>query len=82
MAKSPIPILLILLLMKNRGNSRSPLLGSLELESFLDNAHTMLDTLDKVSSISQSGIAENLGSMSAGLPDMKKIMEIVEKLPL
>lgn len=77
MAANPIPILLVLFLLKNRGGMQSGnrLIGSLELESFLDNARTMLNTLDKISGFAAAGIQSEL-------PDMKKVMEIVEKIPL
>ena len=75
MANNPIPIILVILLLKNRGGLNAPMLNSLQLESFLDNAHTMLNTLDKLNSFAQS-------DLSSSLPDMKKMMEIVEKLPL
>ena len=46
-----------------------------ELESMLDNAHSMIHTIEKL-----RGFAQVSGQGS--LPDMKKMMEIVEKLPL
>lgn len=75
MTKSPIPILLIFLLLRNRGGFHPPVITALELESTLDNVRSLLNTLDKVNGFAQSGIASSL-------PDMKKMMEIVEKLPL
>lgn len=77
MATNPIPILLVIFLLKNRGNLNvnPAAFSSLELESFLDNARTMLNTLDKISSLAESGAISSL-------PDMKKMMEIVEKIPL
>lgn len=75
MAGNPIPIILILVLLKNRGGFHQPSISSLELESFLDNAHSMLNALEKISGFAQSGLANSL-------PDMKKILEIVEKFPM
>lgn len=77
MANSPIPLILIFLFMKNRNNIniRPPVINTLELESFLDNCRTVLNTVDKI-----NGFTSGIGQTS--LPDMKKIMEIVEKLPL
>ncbi len=79
MAKNPnpIPIIVVLLLLTNRGGLRlsPPVFNTLELESMLDNAHNMLHTIEKLNGFAQSG-------MASSLPDMKKMMEIVEKLPL
>ncbi|MEE0741367.1 MAG: hypothetical protein ACLRWH_10545 [Emergencia sp.] len=77
MATNPIPIILVVLLLKNRNglNLNPAMFNSLELESFLDNARTMLNTIDKINGFAQSGVASSL-------PDMKKMMEIVEKIPL
>jgi len=80
MAKNPnpIPILAVLFLLKNKngGMRLSPALPSaLELESMLDNAHSMIHMIEKLNGLAQSGA-------QASLPDMKKMMEIVEKLPL
>ena len=78
MAKNPIPILVVLLLLKNKNGGaglRPPVLNTLELESMLDNAHSMIHTIEKLGSLAQVGAG-------ASLPDMKKMMEIVEKLPL
>ena len=78
MGNNPIPIIVILLLLKNkRGgmNINPPVINTLELESFLDHAKTMLHTIDQISGFAQSGGASSM-------PDMKKMMEIIEKLPL
>ncbi len=75
MPNNPIPIILIFLLIKKRSGFHPPVINTLELESFLDNARTMLNTIDKINGFAQSGAASSL-------PDMKKMMEIVEKLPL
>ena len=56
-------------------NNPIPILNTLELESMLDNAHSMIHTIEKL-----RGFAQVSGQGS--LPDMKKMMEIVEKLPL
>lgn len=80
---NPIPIILILLLLKNSSGSASgfhpPIINTLALESLLDNAHSLLHTIEKLNSFAQSGA---LSSLPSSLPDMKKMMEIVEKLPL
>jgi hypothetical protein len=73
---NPIPILLILFLLKSRSGGLSPpAINTLEIESFLDGCRTMLNVVDKVNHFAQGG------GMSS-LPDMKKMMEIVENLPL
>lgn len=77
MANNPIPILVIFVLLKNRNALQGkPLhLESLQLESLVDNLHTAIHAYEKVSNFSHGELASNL-------PDMKKIMEIVEKIPL
>ena len=125
MVNNPIPIILVLAAISRRGALPLPppgALNTLELEAFLDNARTCINTIDKLNGIARSGLGNlgnlsNLGSLSsladlaadAGssgggdygggsggrgsggnggngggrtLPDMKKIMEIVENLPL
>lgn len=80
MAKNinPIPIIAVIFLLKQKGGGlrlNPPAINTLELESMLDNAHSMLHTIEKINGLAQSGVASSL-------PDMKKMMEIVEKLPL
>lgn len=72
---NPIPIILVLFVMKNKNNIKPPVINTLELESFLDNARTVLNTIDKINGFTQGGGLSNL-------PDMKKMMEIVDNLPL
>lgn len=75
MANNPLPIIVVLILLKNKGNLHTPALGSLELEAFIDNARSLLNTVDKINGFAQMGGTK-------ALPDMKKLMEIVEKIPL
>lgn len=131
MVNNPIPIILVLAAISRRGALPLPppgALNTLELEAFLDNARTCINTIDKLNGIAHSGLGNlgnlsNLGSLSSladlaadagssgggdyvggsgsrgsggsggngggsgngggrALPDMKKIMEIVENLPL
>ena len=74
---NPLPVIAVLFLLKNGGNlrQRMPSVSTLQLESMLDNAHSMLHTLKKLGSFVQN-------SSQVSLPDMKKMMEIVEKIPL
>ena len=74
---NPLPVIAVLFLLKNGGNlrQRMPSVITLQLESMLDNAHSMLHTLEKLGSFVQN-------SSQVSLPDMKKMMEIVEKIPL
>lgn len=74
---NPLPVIAVLFLLKNSGNLRLriPSVSALQLEAMLDNAHSMLHTLEKLSSFAQN-------SSQVSLPDMKKMMEIVEKIPL
>ena len=71
---NPIPIILVLFVLK-KSNIQPPVINTLELESFLDNARTVLNTIDKINGFTQGGGLSNL-------PDMKKMMEIVDNLPL
>lgn len=107
MVNNPIPIILVLAVISRRRGLSAPALGgfggpgSLELEAFLDNARTCINTIDRLNGIAHSGpaVLSSLGNVAAltgggsgtgggntggsgGLPDMKKIMEIVENLPL
>lgn len=78
MTNNPIPIIVIILLLKNRsGINTSALntLNSLQLESLLDNIHTAIHALEKLNSFSHSDLVSSL-------PDMKKMLEVVEKMPL
>lgn len=74
---NPLPVIAVLFLLKNGGNlrQRMPSVSTLQLESMLDNAHSMLHTLEKLTNLVQN-------SSQVSLPDMKKMMEIVEKIPL
>ena len=72
---NPIPIILVLFVLKNKSTIQPPVINTLELESFLDNARTILNTIDKINGFTQGGGLSNL-------PDMKKMMEIVDNLPL
>lgn len=74
---NPLPVIAVLFLLKNGGNLRQriPSVSTLQLESMLDNAHSMLHTLEKLTNLVQN-------SSQVSLPDMKKMMEIVEKIPL
>ncbi len=74
MHSNPIPIILLFLFLKNHQGIQIPAISTLQLESLLDNARMMLNAYDKLNGFMQSG--------SASVPDMKKVMEIVEKLPL
>jgi len=75
MQNNPFPLIMILLLLKNRANLNLNGLNTLQIESMLDNLHTMIHTMEKISSFAQSDLASSL-------PDMKKMLEAVEKIPL
>lgn len=74
---NPLPVIAVLFILKNSGSLRHriPSVSTLQLESMLDNAHSMLHTLEKLNNLAQN-------SSQLSLPDMKKMMEIVEKIPL
>ncbi len=75
MPKNSIPILLLLLFLSKRADFSGPGFQTLELDAFFDNARTLLNLMDRLNNLSQDGI-------SSSLPDMKKVMELVEKLPI
>ena len=78
MSNNPIPIIVILLLLKNKnafGSTVPTALNSLQLESLIDNLHTTIHAIEKLNNFSHSDLASSL-------PDMKKMLEVVEKLPL
>ena len=75
MTKNPFLIICLFLLLRNQSGSLRPALSSLELESLIDQVHTMIHTVEKVNSFAHTDFA-------AALPDMKKMMEVVEKIPL
>ena len=82
MSNYSLPVLILFLLLKNRNSHFSTIpfsLQSLQLESLMDNLHTMIHAIEKAKTFSQSDL---LTSLPENLPDMKKIMEVVEKLPL
>lgn len=57
---NPIPIILVLFVLKNKSNIQPPVINTLELESFLDNARTVLNTIDKINGFTQGGGLSNL----------------------
>ncbi len=75
MPKNPIPILLILFLISKRNDFSGLAFHTLELDAFLDNARMLLNLMDRLNNLSQEGV-------SSSLPDMKKVMELVDKLPI
>lgn len=78
MTNNPIPLIVIFLLLRQQTSSHITsfnALNSLQLESLLDNIHTMIHAIEKLNSFSQAELASSL-------PDMKKMLEVVEKLPL
>ena len=68
MSKNPVPLLLLLILVKNRNSLSPPVINTLQAEAFLDNAKKMVNTIDKINSFAQRG--------PAALPDMENIMKI------
>lgn len=75
MTKNPLLILCLFLFLRRQGNAPLPALSTLQLESLIDQVHTMIHTMEKVNSFARSDLA-------ASLPDMKKMLEAVEKIPL
>ena len=78
MTKNPLLVVCLFLLLRRQGNSLPPVQGtwsSLQLESLIDQVHTMIHTMEKINSFAHTDLA-------AALPDMKKMLEVVEKIPL
>jgi len=75
MTKNPLLILCIFLLLRRQGSGMLPSFTALQLESLIDQAHTLIHTMEKVNSFARSDLASSL-------PDMKKMLEAVEKIPL
>ena len=78
MTNNPMLIIAVLLLLKNRASLTTSLphtLNSLQLESFIDNVHSAIHMLEKMSQLGQM-------DLTSVLPDMKKMLEVVEKIPL
>ena len=75
MTKNPLLILCLFLFIRQQPGSALPSLTRLQLESMLDQLHTMIHTMEKVNSFAHSDLLSTL-------PDMKKMLEAVEKIPL
>ena len=74
MGKNPLLILCLFLFLRQQ-NRPLPALSTLQLESLIDQMHTMIHTMEKVNSFAKSDVLSSL-------PDMKKMLEAVEKIPL
>ncbi|MDD4377039.1 MAG: hypothetical protein PHH48_02655 [Eubacteriales bacterium] len=70
MTKNPIPIILVLFLLKGNRNLQMPVINTLQMEAMLDNVRGMLSTIDKINNLSQ--VAKD----PPKLPDMEKLMEL------
>ena len=77
MTKNPLLIVCLFLLLRRSGSGSGaiPSLTVLQMESLMDQMHTMIHTMEKVSTFARSDLASSL-------PDMKKMLEVVEKIPL
>ena len=75
MTKNPLLIVFLFLLFRRQSGGLQPALTALQLESLMDQMHTMIHTMEKVQTFAHSDWA-------AALPDMKKMLEVVEKIPL
>jgi hypothetical protein len=74
MGKNPLLIICLFLFLRQQ-NRPLPALSTLQLESLIDQVHTMIHTMEKVNSFAKSDVLSSL-------PDMKKMLEVVEKIPL
>lgn len=78
MSKDALALIAILLLLKKRSTVNPAMLHSLntlQLESLMDHFHAAIHAMEKINNLSQSGLLTSL-------PDMKKMLEVVENLPL
>lgn len=75
MTKNPLLVVCLFLLLRRQGNGPVLSLSTLQLESLIDQVHAMIHTMEKVNSFARSDLITSL-------PDMKKMMEVVEKIPL
>lgn len=77
MTKNPLLVLCLILFFQRSTTNRQfmPSLTGLQLESLIDQVHTMIHTMEKVNSFAHSDLVSSL-------PDMKKMLEVVEKIPL
>jgi len=75
MGKNSLLILCLFLYLRRQNGAALPALSSLQLESVIDQVHTMIHAMEKVNAFTQSDLASSL-------PDMKKMLEVVEKIPL
>ncbi|MDD6042663.1 MAG: hypothetical protein PUB87_02785 [Eubacteriaceae bacterium] len=72
MANNPLPILLVVLLVSGNGGVHIPRMPQInrstlaELETLMNNARYIINAVDKLNN----------------MPDMKKISELVDNLPL
>lgn len=67
MVNNPIPIILVLAVISRRSSLSLPspgALSTLELEAFLDNARTCINTIDRLNGIAHSGLG-NLGGLGS-----------------
>jgi len=73
--KNPLFVLLLLFLFRRQGQIPFTGLSTLQMESLLDQVHSAIHAVEKVHGLTQ-------GDLSTSLPDMKKMLEVVEKIPL
>ena len=72
--KNSALIILAILVIKSTRQTNSLQLSPLQVESAIDHIHDLIHMLERVNGLSSSGLG--------GLPDMKKMLEVVEKIPL
>ena len=75
MTKNPLLILCLFLLIRQQPSGTMPSFTRLQLESMIDQLHTIIHALEKVNSFAHTDVLSSL-------PDMKKMLEVVEKIPL
>lgn len=78
MTKNPLLVVCLFLLLRHQSISSAPAMHSfstLQLESLIDQVHTMIHAMEKVNAFAKS-------DLMTSLPDMKKMLEVVEKFPL
>lgn len=75
MTKNPLLLIGLVLLLRQQSTRSFPALSALEIEALIDQVHTMIHTMEKVNAFAKS-------DLMTSLPDMKKMLEAVEKIPL
>lgn len=75
MTKNPLLFICLFLLLRRQNTPALSSMSALQLESLMDQVHSMIHAMEKVNAFARSDLLSTL-------PDMKKMLEVVEKIPL